>query len=370
MGAAILALLVAAGGVVFATTRDGSADPWGSYGEGWTELPVGPGTRFTTYAWAGSELVAWGDDGRGSSGPDTAYTFDPASKIWAQTAPAPTGGFVAAAVWTGSELLFFVGSYHPGMAVVGFDPERNAWDSFDRSPRGPNLLSSYTWTGRDVVVFGGVDQLHGIEEGTDRAWSFDAASGAWSELPSAPVRMSAPTAAWSGQELIAAGWSGPLLHPSTDSLQTVAFDPASSAWRTLPDTQLGIVPTGAVAVDGRPIIWQPSADSSFEWRKAAGAWTPIPAPYLGGGGCPVDTAAISSFAFGWACGHPAVFSAATSSWSPVDPPITWDATITPPGVAVAVGDGFVVSAFVPTPGAGATEGSPDTHLWFWRPPTP
>ena len=234
----------------------------------------------------------------------------------------------------------------------------------------PNLLSSYTWTGRDVVVFGGVDQLHGIEEGTDRAWSFDAASGAWSELPSAPVRMSAPTAAWSGQELIAAGWSGPLLHPSTDSLQTVAFDPASSAWRTLPDTQLGIVPTGAVAVDERPIIWQPSADSSFEWRKAAGAWTPIPAPYLGGGGCPVDTAAISGFAFGWACGHPAVFSAATSSWSPVDPPITWDATITPPGVAVAVGDGFVVSAFVPTPDAGATEGSPDTHLWFWRPPTP
>jgi len=216
----------------------------------------------------------------------------------------------------------------------------------------------------------GVDQLHGIEEGTDRAWSFDAASGAWSELPSAPVRMSAPTAAWSGQELIAAGWSGPLLHPSTDSLQTVAFDPASSAWRTLPDTQLGIVPTGAVAVDGRPIIWQPSADSSFEWRKAAGAWTPIPAPYLGGGGCPVDTAAISGFAFGWACGHPAVFSAATSSWSPVDPPITWDATITPPGVAVAVGDGFVVSAFVPTPDAGATEGSPDTHLWFWRPPRP
>jgi len=161
VGAAILALLVAAGGVVFATTRDGSADPWGSYGEGWTELPVGPGTRFTTYAWAGSELVAWGDDGRGSSGPDTAYTFDPASKIWAQTAPAPTGGFVAAAVWTGSELLFFVGSYHPGMAVVGFDPEHNAWDSFDRSPRGPNLLSSYTWTGRDVVVFAGSTNFTG-----------------------------------------------------------------------------------------------------------------------------------------------------------------------------------------------------------------
>ena len=71
--------------------------------------------------------------------------------------------------------------------------------------------------------------------------------------------------------------------------------------------------------------------------------------------------------FSWDCGHPAVFSGTTSTWTAVDPPMTMDTSIVPYGVTVAAEDGFLVNAIVPTP-QGAPVREHTTYLWFWKPP--
>jgi hypothetical protein len=314
IAAAALAVLMLGGGVLVAVSATDD-DPWGSYAEGWTALPAAPSTAFLRYVWTGSSVIAW-DGGlhRSQAGANTAFTFAPGSKTWTPTSPAPMAGFLSAAIWTGSEVLYFAGD-HTGMQVVGFDPARDAWDPLPASPAGPNALSSFMWTGRDVVVFGGMNASHGVDPGTDQAGAFDTETDTWSTLPSALVAMSAPVAAWSGHELIVAGWSSDLLHPTTDALQTLSFDPATSTWHTLPDSGLASTETG----------------------------------------------------FSWDCGHPAVFSATTSTWTGVDPPMTMGTSIVPYGFTVAAEDGFLVNAIVPTL-QGAPVREHTAYLWFWKPP--
>jgi hypothetical protein len=72
---------------------------------------------------------------------------------------------------------------------------------------------------------------------------------------------------------------------------------------------------------------------------------PITAGGVDWGGCPVDPAATAGVAFSWNCGHPATFSAATSTWTAVDTPVTIDPSVVPYGFTVAAGDGFVVKGW-------------------------
>jgi Kelch motif len=268
--ALVLAIVVLAGG--FLVSAVWNNEPWDAYAEGWTELPLPPHTgSSTTYVWAGSRLMSWGGGTRDGGDAHIAYTLDPKSKTWSPTAPAPLGGQIWAAIWTGSEVLYFVGEFPPGLQVLGFDPERNAWETFDPSPGGMTPPGSFTWTGRGVIVFGGsLDSNHSSEQ----AWWFDPATGTWSPLPSSPIAMAAPATAWSGQQLIAAGVTGDPPGSGSGSLETVAYDPGSSSWDVLPASGLAADATGAVAVDGRPILWQPAVASSVEWQPTSRSWTP------------------------------------------------------------------------------------------------
>jgi hypothetical protein len=369
--AALAAVGVVVIGVAYATTftedRGGSA--WTTYAAGWTQLPAPPEWRYGAgIVWTGSQLLYWGGANSAKDVPpsDEGYAFDPVAATWSAMPTAPEPGAPAAAIWTGSQALFFMPDAS-GVRVLAFDPATSTWRAFDRGPRGPVFTSSFTWTGRGVLVFGGaIDRQHG----SAKAWMFDPSDGSWMQQPSAPVAVSAPVATWDGQQVIIVGWSGDILRTTAATLQVQAFNVLRPSWSTLPDTGLEPVPAGVGTTDGRTIVWQPVSSSSLEWSGTSGSWTTLTGPDVEAHDCPVDTATIDGFIFGWNCGSPALWSAATSSWSAVDPPMASGSIVTTAyGYAIGAGEGFVVDEREPNGTAG--NGGPAAtvpHLWFWEPP--
>ena len=365
--AIVVAAAVAVGAGIYTLRSEGPVGaPWDDFAPGWTLLPPPPEWRFGAgIVWTGDRLLYWGgaSTSGGQSRPSQGgFAFDPARNVWAALPDAPEAGSPAASIWTGSEALFFLPN-PAGVRTLAFDPSTDTWRTFDVGPPGPSLTSSWTWTGHSVVVFGGaVDR----SQGSAKAWWFDPSGpGSWSHLPPAPIAMSAPVAAWDGQQLVVAGWSGDLLNAQTATLQVQAFNLVRPAWSILPPTGLDPVPAGLVAVDGRTILWQPSSSRSLEWVGASDSWQQIQMAGIEPHDCPVDTAAIAGWGFGWNCGSPAAWSAASSSWSAVQRPDATDATSL--ARAVGVDQGFVVEDRETRQGS-TTKPYTQSYLWFWKPP--
>jgi hypothetical protein len=133
---------------------------------------------------------------------------------WA-TVAAPPPGFVprnkAAATAMGGSVFVWGGADAAGNTFATgaiYSPTTDSWTPVvkDANTPTPRILATALWTGSVVIVFGGTDVPSSTSLNNGAA--YDPVAKAWSPLPAAINRRSAPLAFWDGQRaLFCAGTS-------------------------------------------------------------------------------------------------------------------------------------------------------------------
>ncbi|WP_341717829.1 S8 family serine peptidase [Micromonospora sp. FIMYZ51] len=193
----------------------------------------------------------------------TVDVFDPAVGTWhtlpGATNPAPTAAAGMAVV--GGKVYLVGGcadtSCTDSDQLVVFDP---ATGSFATRAAYPHPVSWLSCGGIGAAVYcaGGT----GSTEYSD-AYRYDPASDTWSPLPALPLELWGSQYAAAGGMLVLAG--GVTAASTTVTNRTVGFDPATGAWRDLPNARFaryrGAAACGAYKVGGSPSSFVGSADS-------------------------------------------------------------------------------------------------------------
>lgn len=286
---------------------DGGTGTWTSI----TEWPHGPRVDAAA-AWTGQEMFVWGGSSDGAPQPGGAM-YDPATDLWREIAAAPSDPRVrATAVWTGEEVLIFGGDgadslygADPDMQLLAYDPASDSWRVFDDPPLDPRTAASVTWTGDELIVWGGVriDWSGGADGGSapgpgsvetfaDGA-AFDPGSGSWRRLGDGPL---APRgdhgAVWNGRRLVVFGGG------TADSVEgefswfgefhdAAAYDPATDTWTAI-ESPGTIGPLVAAHWTGDGIVyWTGHVDPQTPgnwlepgavWDVRTGRWEPMAWP--------------------------------------------------------------------------------------------
>jgi hypothetical protein len=175
--------------------------------------PLAPAQR-PIGAWTGRELVllvSGIDPGSGKPWPARfarAAAYDPATDTWRRIAPPPESGprLGGTAVWDGREIIV-VGAGERSQDTLAYDSATNHWRRLASMERGHAGASS-VWTGKRLLVWGGtryattrddVPAQHGL--------SYDPETDRWSALPEWPLRSRDGSAVtWTGRQLVV--WGG------------------------------------------------------------------------------------------------------------------------------------------------------------------
>lgn len=226
-------------------------DPVGNTWIGATTLTGAPtARRYSSAVWNGSDIITWG--GTSAGGHNTGFFYRPDAWTGATTtAGAPGPREAHTAVWTGSEMIVW-GGWDGTLLNTGarYDPAGDAWtgttETIGVNPRQEHVA---VWTGDRMVVWGGrngVDASSSLDTGA----LYDPLTNSWvgtTSVTEAPSARTAPSAVWTGREMIV--WGG---HDGTNRLATGArYRPATDSW------------IGTVTTAGAP---------SARWRHR-GVWT-------------------------------------------------------------------------------------------------
>jgi hypothetical protein len=160
------------------------------------------------------------------------YTLTKDSNPWAcldKWTPmvAPSGRFDMAAAMTDRGLFVWGGWTARGLVYTYgvYDPTIDGWTNYTYTPDAlpPRLCSRAVWSGREVLIFGGMDDQYVYGVGA----CFDPSSGAW--RPMSPVNAPSPrifsTVVWTGSAMIVwGGYNGSYLNDGA------AYDPRTDTW--------------------------------------------------------------------------------------------------------------------------------------------
>ncbi len=158
--------LIAAGYTPLCPVRADGAYAWVP-----TALAGAPSARYSHRAvWTGSEMVVWGgfEYGSGNTPLDTGARYCPATDTWmpitTTNAPSPRGGHTA--LWTGSEMIVWGGQDDLAQLASGgrYDPNRDTWTGMADAPEAYPLCSM-VWTGSELIVWGGMGEPGDLASG-------------------------------------------------------------------------------------------------------------------------------------------------------------------------------------------------------------
>jgi N-acetylneuraminic acid mutarotase len=308
----------------------------------WMPL-VGPGVALLghTAVWdpIDAQMLVYG----GLGGPKESsglWSYRPATKIWTELRPegsAPTIRAYHAAAWdsASNRMLIFGGlggGFDAFNDVWGYDPASNAWTqladnyffTFGLVPDG-RFYSSAVWdpNGAQLLVFAGANPQYGL---LDDLWSFDPASGEWTELeadgPLPEARLS-QSAVWDpnrSEMLVFAGGCGGCYLSDFWS-----YNPAQNTW-----TQLSSGAGSPQARGGHSAVWDSthgemlvfggsSLNDLWAYRPGQATWAQRvsrepPAPATAGHRAVWDEAGSQMLVFGGRSGRDSV-SSLNTVWS-------------------------------------------------------
>ena len=216
----------------------------------WRPLPEAPQSRWghAQGVWTGQEAIIWGA-GDGRSDP-VSMAYNPATNRWRRINPGPLGmRTFPTMLWTGREVLVWGGydisnppPYHSAADGAAYDPVTDTWRRLAAGPLAGRFGHTAAWTGKEMLIWGGVSGEEGGPPLPDSGAAYDPAADTWRVLPAGPLTaVYSPTAAWTGTQLIV--WSG---------VHGAAYDAATDRWTALPD---GLANRDAQAVwTGREIV--------------------------------------------------------------------------------------------------------------------
>jgi len=159
------------------------------------------------------------------------------------------------------------------------------WQPIDPGPLATRGEARVAWTGREVLVVGGLATV-GYNAFSDGA-AFDPVTEKWRSIPPRPMPGRILHAAWTGEELITFASEGISLGPLTTG---AAFNPITNTWRTVPvppsqqsptsDQNPGDIiwnPGDVIWTGSRLLAWQPNiSPPGALYDPATDQWTPIP----------------------------------------------------------------------------------------------
>lgn len=198
----------------------------------WRRLPEAPGPALggETAVWTGTELLLWGGEThRGpADGPYRGKAFDPSTGRWRRLAPSPTWSLGEhTAVWTGREMLVWGGVPKDVSVGAAYDPANDDWAAIPEGPLATRHGHEAVWTGKEMIVWGGL--LDGGANAADAA-AYDPETRTWRTLPDAPLDpLLMPVSAWTGREMIVTGGLSQAGLPDAGA----AYDPERNRWRTI-----------------------------------------------------------------------------------------------------------------------------------------
>jgi hypothetical protein len=197
--------------------------------------------------WTGHELIVWGGNFNGEEAPARGAAYDPATNEWRSIAAAPLSTREnPSIVWTGHELIVWGGlsngtaSAADRVEGAAYDPEADSWRVLPPSGAEENEFSPAVWTGTEMVVYLTSVVSTGLPSGpVVVGLAYDPETNRWHDIASSPLSArDQPAYAWTGRELVV--WGGISF---TSGRQTVAdgaaYDPATDTWRTLAQSPLG-----------------------------------------------------------------------------------------------------------------------------------
>jgi hypothetical protein len=164
-----------------------------------------------------------------------------------------------------------------------------AWAELPPAPIGGRSAHRMVWTGSEVLVWGGF----GDEERPDRGLAevdgarYDPRAGTWTSMAEAPILPDfSQHAVWTGEELLIWGDRGGSAEPTG----TAAYDPDSDTWRELPPAPLSrLESTGAAWTGTELLVWGVSTGLDAGARgdvelaaydPEADTWRSVPQPPL------------------------------------------------------------------------------------------
>jgi hypothetical protein len=126
------------------------------------------------------------------------------------------------ALWDGREVLFLSTGSARGMA---YNPARNSWRRLPGMPL-PRSGFAATWTGRHVLVWGGLTGGTPTPVPPAHGEAYDPAANRWTALPVSPLRgRDLPVAVWTGRQMIVWGGYLPRQGPSLVFTDGAAYAP-------------------------------------------------------------------------------------------------------------------------------------------------
>jgi N-acetylneuraminic acid mutarotase len=181
--------------------------------DGWSAINTEDPDSFRTShmaVWTGAEMVVWGGvgDGTANSGLSSGRRYDPATNNWAPiaTAGAPPGSWDAAIVWSGLEVIVFGGQSGTLVRDTGglYNPATNSWTAM--TTHLGHTDGAYVWTGSEMLVWGGIDTNGSF---TNAGARFNPATNSWTDISTSGApsgRQIHDGFAWTGEELLV--WGG------------------------------------------------------------------------------------------------------------------------------------------------------------------
>ena len=187
-----------------------------------------------TAIWTGNEMIVWGGSDTNTY-LNTGGRYNPLSNTWAvsgtSTFGVPSARAYATAVWTGTEMIIWGGGDLSSLFRTGgrYNASTDSWAAGGTSAAIPPTARhghSAVWTGSEMVVWGGNDEVGTLNTGGH----YDPATDTWTaggiSTAGAPVDRTGHTAVWTGNEMIV--WGG--VHNSTALNTGGRYNPATHTW--------------------------------------------------------------------------------------------------------------------------------------------
>lgn len=259
--------------------------------DSWTSvLSADVGLKETNAVWTGVEFIVWG--GRSDENVENlGLRYNPATDAWTPmstgsggsglTSP-PVGRAYHTAIWTGTEMLVWGGSTYDddGDEILlssggRYNPSTDSWlkisDASAPSPRGEHTA---VWTGSDMIVWGGYDDMYLGDErpSTSSGARYNPTNDTWTETNKvgAPVARRLHTAVWSGSEMIV--WGGNV--DGEGSRSGARYNPTTDTWSA---TEVANTPTprfshSAIWTGSEMIVF--GGEGNYHYLASGGRYDP------------------------------------------------------------------------------------------------
>ncbi|MCB0876628.1 MAG: hypothetical protein KDB46_10595 [Solirubrobacterales bacterium] len=292
---------------------------------GWDRLAAPPEVpEGAIFMAAGDRLLLLGgcahdfrDDG-GCGRSHRGWSYSPAADEWSAMPAAPRG-IGPAAVWTGSEAIFFDLSSRRPAPGLAFAPDTGEWRELAPSPLR-SADAEAVWAGDRLIAWGGRARNG---SGRVRGAAYDPKEDAWSGIARAPVSLNLFDLVWTGTEVIAFGSNLDRRNTSPSRLaEGAAYDPATDTWRKLPEPKLTPGATSAAWLDGRLMAYEYYPTRFQAYDPATDHWGPAEKMPLEPSECYPASVVTDELFVAFYCGQIAAYDPVTRDWSRVDGGLT------------------------------------------------